>query len=416
MVETYDVVVAGGGAAGIGAALGAAAAGARVLLLERYGFLGGAATNAGVLTYCGLYQAGESPRQAVGGAAERLLAGLAALGGEVAPIRSRSGNWVVPFDPEALKRAADEVVGAAGAECRLHALVTGTARAGATLGALRVTDHAGTTEIAARAFVDASGEATLASLAGVPHVVPGPGGHVQPGSATMRVGGLPPEAMPDRDTLARVAARANAVLPDAPVRPDGGVFMPMSGAGEAWWMCVDLPTDGLTAASLTAAEQAARRAAWAVLAALREEPGMGGARLLATGPQFGVRETRRCAALAEVTGAAVAEGRRDPTGIARGAWPMEVHEAPGRAAYTPVGGEGFYDIPLDTLRAQGLDNLLYAGRVAGADRAAYGSTRVMGTAFATGQAAGVAAALVAGGGAGDADAVRAALLGQGAIL
>ncbi|WP_198383919.1 FAD-dependent oxidoreductase [Roseomonas sp. KE2513] len=416
MVETYDVVVAGGGAAGIGAALGAAATGARVLLLERYGFLGGAATNAGVLTYCGLYQAGETPRQAVGGAAERMLAGLAALGGEVAPIRSRSGNWVVPFDPEALKRAADEVVGAAGAECRLHALVTGTARAGAALGALRVTDHAGAAEIAARAFVDASGEATLASLAGVPRVVPGPDGQVQPGSATMRVGGLRPEAMPDRGTLARAAARANAVLPDAPVRPDGGVFMPMPGAGEAWWMCVDLPTDGLTAASLTAAEQAARRAAWAVVAALREEPGMGGARLIATGPQFGVRETRRCAALAEVTGAAVIEGRRDPEGIARGAWPMEVHEAPGRAAYTPVGGEGFYDIPLDTLRAQGLNNLLYAGRVAGADRAAYGSTRVMGTAFATGQAAGVAAALVAGGGAGDAVAVRAALLEQGAIL
>ncbi|MCR0985597.1 FAD-dependent oxidoreductase [Roseomonas populi] len=407
----YDVVVAGGGAAGIGAALGAAAAGARVLLLERYGFLGGAATNAGVLTYCGLYQAGETPRRAVGGAADRLLAGLAALGGEVAPIRSRSGNWIVPFDPEALKHAADQAVVEAGVECRLHALVTGAARAGASLEALRVTDHAGTAGIAARAFVDASGEATLAVLAGVPRVVPQPDGQVQPGSATMRVGGLPPDAMPGREVLARVAARANAMLHGTPVRPDGGVFMPMLGAGEAWWMCVDLPTDGLTAESLTLAETAARRAAWAVVAALREEPGLGGAHLLSTGPQFGVRETRRCAARAEVTGAAVAEGRRDPAGVARGAWPMEVHEAPGRASYTPVGGKGFYDIPLDTLRAQGADNLWYAGRVAGADRAAYGSTRVMGTAFATGQAAGVAAAL-----GGDAATARAELLRQGAIL
>jgi hypothetical protein len=408
---TYDVVVAGGGAAGIGAAIGAAAAGARVLLLERYGFLGGAATNAGVLTYCGLYQSGAVPRPAVGGAATRVLAGLAALGGDVAPVRSRSGNWVVLFDPEALKRAADEALAAAGVECRLHAMLTGAAREGGAVGAVRVADHAGTAEIAARAFVDASGEATLAALAGVPRVVPGPDGHVQPGSATMRVGGLPPDALPGPATLARVAARANAGLPGAPVRPDGGIFMPMPGAGEAWWMCIDLPTDGLTAESLTAAETAARRAAWAVVVALREEPCMGAARLLSTGPQFGVRETRRCAARAEVTGAAVAEGRRDPAGVARGAWPMEVHEAPGRISHTAVGGEGFYDIPLDTLRAEGVDNLWYAGRVAGADRAAYGSTRVMGTAFATGQAAGVAAAL-----GGDVAAVGRELLRQGAVL
>ena len=364
-----------------------------------------------MLTYCGLYQAGETPRRAVGGAAERLLAGLAALGGDVAPLRSRSGNWIVPFDPEALKHAADEAVAAAGADCRLHSLVTGVARVGASLGALRVTDHAGTAELAARAFVDASGEATLAVLAGVPRVVPRSDGQLQPGSATMRVGGLPPDAMPGREMLARVAARANAALGDHPVRPDGGVFMPMLGVGEAWWMCVDLPTDGLTGESLTRAETTARRAAWTLITALREEPGMVGAHLLSTGPQFGVRETRRCAARAEVTGAAVAEGRRDPAGVARGAWPMEVHEAPGRAFYTPVGGDGFYDIPLDTLRAQGVDNLWYAGRVAGADRAAYGSTRVMGTAFATGQATGVAAAL-----GGDAATVRAELLRQGAIL
>ena len=84
---------------------------------------------------------------------------------------------------------------------------------------------------------------------------------------------------------------------------------------------------------------------------------------------------------------------------------------PGRAVYTPVGGEGFYDIPLDALRAEGMDNLWYAGRVIGADGDAYGSTRVMGTAFATGQAAGAAAAL-----GGNATAVRTELLRQGAIL
>ena len=357
------MVVVGGGAAGMRRHAGAAGAGARVLLLERYGFLGGAATNAGVLTYCGLFQAGDVLRSAVAGAATRVLEGLRALGEDVAPVRSTSGNWIVPFDPEALKRAADEAVSVAGAETRLHALMTGVACADGTLRAVRVTDHSGTAEIAARAFVDASGEATLAALAGVRRTVPGPGpdDHVPARLRTDAGGRTPPGAVPDQAALARVAARANAALPDAPVRPDGGIFMPMSGAGEAWWMCIDLPTDGLTSASLTAAETAARRAAWAVIAALRAEWGRAAPAYSPPGRSAACRETRRSAACAEVTGAAVAEGRRDPQGVARGAWPMEVHVTPGRAVYTPVGGEGFYDIPLDALRAEGMDNLWYAG-------------------------------------------------------
>ena len=66
----YDVVVCGGGAAGIGAAVGAARAGARVCLVEKYGFLGGAATNAQVLSYCGLFTRGDAPERAVGGVAD----------------------------------------------------------------------------------------------------------------------------------------------------------------------------------------------------------------------------------------------------------------------------------------------------------------------------------------------------------
>ena len=411
--EGFDVVVAGGGAAGIGAAVGAAQAGARTLLVERYGFLGGAATNANVLTYCGLYQAGETPRRAVAGVAEAMLAGLKTLGGDITPRRGQTGNWIVLFDPEALKRAADRVVIAAGVETWLHARLTGAVRRDGVLEAVRVTDHAGTHEIAARAFVDASGEADLGVLAGLPIAFPRPGlDGVQPGSAPFRLGGLPPGAMPDRACLARVAAAANRLLPSPCIRPEGGIFIPMPGAGEAWWMCIDLNTDGLSAPDLTRAEQRGREAAWACIEALRREPGMEGAHLLSTGPQFGIRETRRCATRQMVTGEQVVAGARSPDGVARGAWPMEVHEAPGRVALTPVGAEGFFDIPLPALRAAGIDNLWCAGRVIGADRAAFGSVRVMGTALATGHAAGVAAALRAGG----VGEVQAELRRQGALV
>ncbi|HEY8611278.1 MAG TPA: FAD-dependent oxidoreductase [Roseomonas sp.] len=421
---SYDVMVAGGGAAGVAAALGAARAGARVLLVERYGFLGGAATNANVLSYCGLFQQGEVARPAVGGVGAEVLRGVEALGFGAAPRRSKSGNWIVTFEPEALKRALDAVVtGVPNLTLALHARVTGVEAEDGMLRAATLTDHAGSFGLRAAAFVDASGEAVLGALSGAAMMVDtmrdGPGNAA---SLPIRLGGLPHQAMPDKAALARIAARANALLAEGRndgvrVRWDGGVFMAMEAPDEAWWMCIDLPTDGLSSASLTAAEVEGRRIAWTCLAALREEPGCEGARIVSTGPQFGVRETRRFATRRPVTEADALEGRRDATGIARAAWPMEVHAEAGRPSFTPVGGEGFFDVPLDALRPEGMENLWAAGRVVGADAAAYGSIRVMGTGFATGQAAGVAAALQAASGTvPEAEAVRGALLRQGAVL
>ncbi len=87
-------------------------------------------------------------------------------------------------------------------------------------------------------------------------------------------------------------------------------------------------------------------------------------------------------------------GRRRGDGVARAAWPIEDHSVPGKPIYREIGGEGFADIPLDCLRAKDVDNLFYAGRLIGADPLAYGSIRVMGTAFATGEAAGKASTTV----------------------
>jgi hypothetical protein len=96
---------------------------------------------------------------------------------------------------------------------------------------------------------------------------------------------------------------------------------------------------------------------------------------------------------------------------------MEVHDAPGRTRFVRLGGEGFFDVPPGALRARDVDNLWLAGRVIGADAEAYGSVRVMGTAFATGHAAGIGAALGAAKNGDDGvEALRAALLAQGALI
>ena len=110
------------------------------------------------------------------------------------------------------------------------------------------------------------------------------------------------------------------------------------------------------------------------------------------------------------------QGRRRSDGIARASWPMEVHEAPGQVRYLSIGGEGFFDIPHSAIQAQGLTNLRLGGRVVGSDTAAYGSVRVMGTAFATGHAAGISAALHRDGQSADTDAVRQALIRQNALV
>jgi len=123
----------------------------------------------------------------------------------------------------------------------------------------------------------------------------------------------------------------------------------------------------------------------------RHVPGFEQAYLASTGPQIGVRESRHPPARYDLTADDLRTGRQRSESIAKAAWPIEDHSVPGKPMYHSIGGDGFASILLDCLRAKGMDNVFYAGRLIGADDMAYGSIRVMGTAFATGEAAGRAA-------------------------
>lgn len=389
--EDTDIAVVGGGSAGVAAAVAAARCGARVLLLERYGFLGGAATQSLVLTYDGFLYRRPQPEWAVGGLGREFLGRLGQLGGVAQPGLSPNGNWVIPFAPEASKRALELMLREAGVVCRLHAFVTGARLRAGRIARLRAHDHAGEFQVRARAFIDASGEADLAAAAGVPMLhAEGPR---YAASLCARIGGVPAAVQVDRELLGAVAREALALQPGAALRAHGGFVLRIPGSDDLWWMGIDVITDGLGSASLTEAEQRGREAAWLFIETLRRRPGFERAQLVATGPQLGIRETRHPQARHMIGEADALAGRRDATGIGRAAWNVERHDVPGQARIAAIGGEGFFDIPLDALRAEGVANLWLAGRTLGADRGAYGSLRVMGTAFATGHAAGVAAAL-----------------------
>ncbi|MEX6505323.1 FAD-dependent oxidoreductase [Jiella sp. M17.18] len=415
----YDVIVCGGGAAGVGAAVGAAKAGAKVCLVEKYAFLGGAATNAQVLAYCGFYQQGEAPVQAVGGVGAEVVAEMQAFGFPAAPHRSETtGNWIIPLDPEILKHALDRLVRRHGIAVKLHTRVAAVTRTARLLEGVTLAGMGGRTRAAAEAFVDASGDANLAMLAGVDFRVGDYENRLQAVTLPMRIGGFDPGRSIDRKALtdAIVAYNRSGRYPIA--RTDGGIIVRLPGSRDVWWMIVDLAMPDLSSESFTAAEMTARDMAFEYMTLLRDTvPGFERAFLAATGPQIGIRESRHPRSRYEMQAEDVLSGRLREDGIARAAWPIELHGEAGKPVYRPVGGAGYCHVPYDSIRAFGLDNLWYGGRVIGADPDAYGSIRVMGTAFATGEAAGVAAALSAGRERpADPAAVRAQLSRQGALV
>lgn len=415
----FDVLVCGGGAGGVGAALGAAQAGARVGLVERYGFLGGAATAAQVLAYCGFFHQGERPTVAVEGVGAQVLAALRGLGVEARPFHSETtGNWIVLLDPERVKRALDMLLAEHGVEVMLHARMIAAGRAGTRLAGLTIDGMDRRHALSATAFVDASGDGALSRAAGL-EVVTGDGeGRIQAATMPMRIAGLAPGLKVQRAEMMRVVDLYNRDARYPVAREDAGIYTRIPGSGDLWWMVIDRHMPDLSPVSFTRAEQSARAMAHGLVALLRAEvAGFEAAHLVQTGPQIGVRESHHPVARYRLSGDDVTEGRLSPDGVARGAWPIELHRDAGKPLYRPVGGAGYFHIPLDACRAAGADNLWLGGRVIGADPLAYASIRVMGTGFASGQAAGVAAALQARGGtAPDAAQVQAELARQGALL
>jgi hypothetical protein len=400
--EPFDVAVVGGGSAGTAAAIAAARCGARTVLIEKGPCLGGAATLRNVLTYCGLYTLEDRPRQAVMGIAEEVMQGLRRLGAVTGPQRHR-GVFVV-FDPEAVKLVLDSLCAEAGVQVMLNAFVCGATRVDGRIVDLAWLDHGGRHTLHARAFIDASGEGDLAELAGAATRY-GNDGAVNLATLATRFGGIPKDVTVSAAEIT-AAVQAARLAGRGPFSKESSVVTRLPLSGDIVCNLASEDYDPRDVLGHSVAERRGRQQAWAYLEVIRSLPGCANAYLASTG-EFGTRESRHIEAVHRLAWQDVVERRSVPDGIALGAWGIEWHDRTTlQSSFDHVPDKLAYGIPLRCLVSRDTANLFAAGP----------SLRVMGTAFATGQAAGVAAALLADQGKADSERVRRILRGQGALI
>ena len=395
--EVFDVAVIGGGSAGLAAAVAAARGGARTLLIERHGYLGGMGTASLVHTFCGLYLLREEPGAefANPGLASEIATRMIAATG-LGPVRMGRLD-VLPQHPVEFVKIADELIlSEPSLELILHAQVTGISRDGEFWG-LALAASVGLRNIQARSLVDASGDAAVAMLLGAgSSMVEAP--RLQRPAYVFGVQGL--RLLDDEARLQTAGLIVEGVRGgDLPADALGLAFRASGRTGEIFGT-LDL-TGGETAADydpldafcLTRLETAGRLTACKVLAWLSEKSGFWQSAYISHWPaQAGVRESRRWIGEYVLTGNDVVTGARFDDEIALATWPMEFREtARGPKLRYPEGNRAA-GIPLRCLKPAGIGRLYVAGRCISTDHDAQASTRVMGTCFATGEAAGRAAA------------------------
>jgi FAD dependent oxidoreductase len=403
----YEVAVLGGGPAGIAAAVAASRAGRRTLLIERYGFLGGMGTAAGVTNFCGLHANvyGEM-RRVVQGVASDLLDRIDRLGGLNAPHLVLGKILAQAYDTAAYKIAADDLRASHKVDILFHALGAGVVmQDDKRINALMVETKGGRQAVRAKIFIDCSGDGDLAAWAGAPFEVGDNNGSMLYPSMMFRLNGIDPErageawrTIPVLMEKAEAAGTHRFPRKAAIVRPQR--------SGIEWRVNFTqlaredgTSVNGLEPDDLTRGEIEGRRQAIEAFEFLRTVPGFEKSYIVDLPPQLGIRETRRVVGGYMLSGEDVLGCASFEDSIGVNGWPMESHVAGDVIfKFPPIPqSRGFNELPYRMLVPESVDNLLIAGRCASMTHDGQSAARVSGACFAMGEAVGTAASLALSG-------------------
>lgn len=372
VVHEVDVAIAGGGPGGMIAALASARAGAKTLLIEKFGFLGGLAT-AGLMTSFNGFRNEHEPDhvQTVRGIAQELIDRLIDVGGAAGctshgnfgEVRKGECPYAVSFDPEALKQVILDMLDEAGVTLMLHTTFCDALADGRNVRAGIVENKSGRQAVVAKTYVDATGDGDLAARAGARfEIAARTGERLMPMTLMYRVTGMPKPGPDDRRLWC-------------------------NGLTTRWGPGVR-NLYGSDEADLTRAEIQARKALAGHVAKLREE--FADVRLVESAAIIGVRETRRIIGLYTISEDDCLTGRPFEDSIAVSSNPV-----PGYYGHRRFLEHLGFEVPYRCLLPADLDNVLLAGRCISACQPAFQSARSMAPAMAISQAAGLAAAISA---------------------
>ncbi|MDO6728977.1 FAD-dependent oxidoreductase [Marinovum sp. 2_MG-2023] len=402
-----DLVIVGGGAAGVATALTAARNGLRVVVVERHGFCGGGAVAGHSGTICGLYEASEThpngPVQSVFGFADEFVKALEARGGLDRPVRYGK-TFTRVHDPIVWRETADDLLAAAGVTVIYHAVATRVLTEGDRIEGVELWTKQGPLRVMARLTVDASGDADLVAMAGLPNFV-GDNGRVQNPTMIFRLMGvdvaqfraaygddtiMPPEVS---DMIVAANTAGTYALPRAKIW-----LFTTTRPGELLCNCTRILGENgrelnpLFWRDFAEAETQGRRQAREYARFFRDTlAGCAESFVNDMAVQVGVRQTRQITGVARLSNADVVSGAKFAGGIARSPWPIELHA--GARPRVEWLLNDVYEVPYSCFVPQRGEGLLAVGRCLSAEHEAVASARVTAQCFGYGHAIGHAATI-----------------------